>query len=97
MGELLIKIPIESNRDKVAVNILSFNGNAIDLGNIICPVYNFYHKLREFYNKKNESFSLKKRYSTENMKDRNFDEIDFSSNVAQKYENFYNDIINKRK
>ncbi len=77
---------------KLGLNILSFNEDAHDLGNVECPVYNYYRKQREWYYSHSAGKKVKK--STENMKNCNFDSYSFSRDISSKYKELFDNLSN---
>jgi len=77
---------------EVGINILSFNEDAHDLGNVECPVYNYYRKKRDWYYSHSSGRDVKK--STENMKNCNFDKYSFSRDISGKYKELFDNLSN---
>ena len=76
--------------DKLGLNILCFNGETRDLGNIECPVYKYYRKKRDWNYTHSAGRNIKK--STENMKNCNFNDYSFSKDISNKYKELFDDL-----
>ena len=88
--ELSVKRILGPNGE-IGLNILSINDESSDLGKVECPVYKYYKK------KKVSDISHGRHHgrSISHMKDSNFDEYSFSTNIKGKYDNFFNNRIFK--
>jgi len=93
IGDINLNIQ-KTTRDNIelGLNILCFNEDAHDLGNVECPVYNFYRKKRDWYYSHSSGRDVKK--STENMKNCNFDKYSFSRDISGKYKELFDNLSN---
>ena len=93
IGDINLDIQ-KTTRDNIelGLNILCFNEEAHDLGNVECPVYNFYRKKRDWYYSHSSGRDVKK--STENMKNCNFDKYSFSRDISGKYKELFDNLSN---
>lgn len=93
IGDIKLSISQTTKDDfKIGLNILSFNEDARDLGNVICPVYNYYRKKREWCYSHKAGNKIKR--STENMKNCNFDSYSFSRDLSLKYKELFDNLLN---
>ncbi len=95
IGDIKLSVSQTTREDfKLGLNILSFNEDVRNLGNVACPVYNYYRKKRDWYYSHKAGRQIKK--STENMKNCNFDSYSFSRDLSLKYKELFDNLLNGR-